>query len=156
MEASVRVDIAFENTSTSVAAAQMRNALTQLSETVSDPEQKKLFETEMDNFFALFRRYLNDKAKGNAVDWDRIAPPAQGQLGSDFKKVSDFQKHIPSIPKIIELDHLTITGAVNLGRGVTLKGTVIIVATEGSTIDVPPGSILENVVVQGSLRLLEH
>ncbi|KUI62260.1 putative UTP--glucose-1-phosphate uridylyltransferase [Cytospora mali] len=78
------------------------------------------------------------------------------KLGGDFKKVSDFQKHIPSIPKIIELDHLTITGAVNLGRGVTLKGTVIIVATEGSTIDIPPGSVLENVVVQGSLRLLEH
>jgi UTP--glucose-1-phosphate uridylyltransferase len=35
-------------------------------------------------------------------------------------------------------------------------GTVIIVATEGSTIDIPPGSILENVVVQGSLRILEH
>ncbi|KAI1298926.1 UTP-glucose-1-phosphate uridylyltransferase [Xylaria venustula] len=78
------------------------------------------------------------------------------KLGSDFKKVSDFQKRIPSIPKIIELDHLTITGNVNLHRGVTLKGTVIIVATEGSTIDIPPGSILENVVVQGSLRLLEH
>jgi len=78
------------------------------------------------------------------------------KLGSDFKKVSDFQKRIPSIPKVLELDHLTITGAVNLGRGVTLKGTVIIVATEGQTIDVPPGSILENVVVQGSLRLLEH
>jgi len=74
----------------------------------------------------------------------------------DIKIVSDFQTRIPSIPKIIELDHLTITGAVNLGRGVTLKGTVIIVATEGQTIDIPPGSILENVVVQGSLRLLEH
>ena len=78
------------------------------------------------------------------------------KLGSDFKKVSDFQKRIPSIPKIVELDHLTITGNVNLGRGVVFKGTVIIVATEGSTIDIPPGSILENVVVQGSLRLLEH
>ncbi|OYV88615.1 MAG: 4-(cytidine 5'-diphospho)-2-C-methyl-D-erythritol kinase, partial [Ignavibacteriae bacterium 37-53-5] len=53
------------------------------------------------------------------------------KLGGDFKKVSDFQKRIPSIPKVLELDHLTITGAVNLGRGVTLKGTVIIVATEG-------------------------
>ena len=31
-------------------------------------------------------------------------------------------------------------------------GTVIIVANEGSTIDIPPGSVLENVVVQGSLR----
>ena len=78
------------------------------------------------------------------------------KLGSDFKKVSDFQKRIPSIPRIVELDHLTITGAVNLGRNVTLKGTVIIVATEGSTIDIPPGSVLENCVVQGSLRILEH
>jgi UTP--glucose-1-phosphate uridylyltransferase len=78
------------------------------------------------------------------------------KLGSDFKKVSDFQKRVPSIPRILELDHLTISGAVNLGRGVTLKGTVIIVATEGSTIDIPPGSVLENVVVQGSLRILEH
>ncbi|TQS37712.1 hypothetical protein Golomagni_01803 [Golovinomyces magnicellulatus] len=90
------------------------------------------------------------------IDPNRFGPAPLIKLGNDFKKVSDFQKHISSIPKIIELDHLTITGAVNLGRGVTLKGTVIIVATEGSTIDIPPGSILENVVVQGSLRLLEH
>jgi UTP--glucose-1-phosphate uridylyltransferase len=33
---------AFENTSTNVAAAQMRNALTNLAETVKDPEQKKV------------------------------------------------------------------------------------------------------------------
>lgn len=33
---------AFENTSTNVAAAQMRNALTNLSETVTDPVQKKV------------------------------------------------------------------------------------------------------------------
>ncbi|KAH0543543.1 putative UTP--glucose-1-phosphate uridylyltransferase [Glutinoglossum americanum] len=90
------------------------------------------------------------------IDQARFGPAPLIKLGTDFKKVSDFQRRISSIPKIIELDHLTITGAVNLGRGVTLKGTVIIVATEGSTIDIPPGSILENVVVQGSLRLLEH
>jgi UTP--glucose-1-phosphate uridylyltransferase len=76
-------DQAFENTSTSVAASQMRNALNNLADTVTDPEEKKvsspyedwsfiantfqLFETEMDNFFALFRRYLNDKAKGNTL-----------------------------------------------------------------------------------------
>lgn len=90
------------------------------------------------------------------MDPNRFGPAPLIKLGTDFKKVSDFQRRIPSIPKIIELDHLTITGAVNLGRGVTMKGTVIIVASEGSTIDVPPGSILENVVMQGSLRLLEH
>jgi UTP--glucose-1-phosphate uridylyltransferase len=50
-------------------------------------------------------------------------------------------------------------GRVRLRREADCKiytGTVIIVATEGSTIDIPPGSILENVVVQGSLRILEH
>ncbi|KAF3483929.1 UTP-glucose-1-phosphate uridylyltransferase [Arthroderma uncinatum] len=186
-------NMAFESASTNVAAAQMRNALNALSDTVKDPAEKKRCEAEMDNFFSLFRRYLNDKAKGNVLSWDRIAPPQPNQvveyddlgnsassdlytlkhgqlvidpnrfgdaplikLGTDFKKVSDFMNHIPSIPRILELDHLTISGAVNLGRGVTLKGTVIIVATEGSTIDIPPGSILENVVVQGSLRILEH
>ncbi|KAI1911385.1 UTP-glucose-1-phosphate uridylyltransferase [Ophidiomyces ophidiicola] len=90
------------------------------------------------------------------IDRNRFGGAPLIKLGTDFKKVSDFQKRIPSIPRILELDHLTISGAVNLGRGVTLKGTVIIVATEGSTIDIPPGSILENVVVQGSLRILEH
>ncbi|KTW31940.1 UTP glucose-1-phosphate uridylyltransferase [Pneumocystis jirovecii RU7] len=44
------------------------------------------------------------------------------KLGSHFKKVSDFQKRIPYIPKILELDHLTMTGAVNLGKNVVLKG----------------------------------
>jgi UTP--glucose-1-phosphate uridylyltransferase len=90
------------------------------------------------------------------IDPSRFGPAPLIKLGTDFKKVSQFQKRIPSIPKILELDHLTITGNVNLARGVVLKGTVIIVATEGNTIDIPPGSVLENVVVQGSLRILEH
>jgi UTP--glucose-1-phosphate uridylyltransferase len=90
------------------------------------------------------------------MDANRIGPAPLIKLGSDFKKVSSFQSRIPSIPKIVELDHLTITGKVTLGRNVQLKGTVIIVANEGGSIDIPPGSILENVVVQGSLRLLEH
>jgi hypothetical protein len=33
---------AFENTSTSVAASQMRNALNNLADTVQDPEEKKV------------------------------------------------------------------------------------------------------------------
>lgn len=78
------------------------------------------------------------------------------KLGNHFKKVSDFQKHIPIIPKIVELDHLTITGNVTLGKNVTLKGTVIIVCEEGKKIEIPNGSELENVVITGSLSILEH
>lgn len=33
---------AFENTATSIAASQMRNALNNLAETVKDPEEKKV------------------------------------------------------------------------------------------------------------------
>ena len=36
---------AFENTSTSIAASQMRNALNNLTDTVKDPEQKKVCDT---------------------------------------------------------------------------------------------------------------
>ncbi|KAK9353482.1 UTP--glucose-1-phosphate uridylyltransferase family [Lipomyces doorenjongii] len=78
------------------------------------------------------------------------------KLGGHFKKVSDFQKRIPHMPKIVELDHLTITGNVNLGKGVVLKGTVIIVCSDGQKIDIPNGSILENVVITGNLSILEH
>lgn len=78
------------------------------------------------------------------------------KLGSHFKKVTDFQKRIPHMPKIVELDHLTITGNVFLGKNVTLKGTVIIVCEEGKRIDIPNGSVLENVVITGSLSILEH
>lgn len=78
------------------------------------------------------------------------------KLGGHYKKVSDFQKRIPHLPSIVELDHLTITGNVTLGKGVVLKGTVIIVCEEGKKIDIPNGSILENVVITGSLSILEH
>jgi UTP--glucose-1-phosphate uridylyltransferase len=76
------------------------------------------------------------------------------KLGNHYKKVSDFQKRIPSIPRILELDHLTITGNVNLGKNITLRGTVIIVASNNDTIDIPPGSVLENVTSLQFLRLL--
>ena len=78
------------------------------------------------------------------------------KLGSHFKKVSGFQSRIPYIPKILELDHLTITGNVTIGKGVQLKGTVIIVCNDGDKIDIPNGAILENVVVTGNLTILEH
>lgn len=78
------------------------------------------------------------------------------KLGSHYKKVSGFQQRVPHMPKILELDHLTITGNVTLGKNVSLKGTVIIVCNDGQKIDIPNGSVLENVVVTGNLTILEH
>lgn len=90
------------------------------------------------------------------IDPQRFGAAPLIKLGTHFKKVSDFQKRIPSIPKIIELDHLTVTGNVKFGRNIQLKGTVIIVCNDGDTIELPNGAVLENCIVSGNLRLLEH
>ena len=78
------------------------------------------------------------------------------KLGDHFKKVSQFLSRFASTPKIIELDHLTVTGDVYFGKDVVLKGSVIIVANHGERIDIPAGSILDDKVVSGNLRILDH
>ncbi len=70
--------------------------------------------------------------------------------------MSEFLNRFASIPDIIELDHLTVSGNVTFGKGVVLKGTVIIIANQGDRIDIPPGAILENKIVSGNLRILDH
>lgn len=65
-------------------------------------------------------------------------------------------KRFASIPDILELDHVTVSGNVTFGRGVILKGTVIIIANHGDRIDIPSGALLENKIVSGNLRILEH
>jgi len=78
------------------------------------------------------------------------------KLGAEFKKVKDFIKRFESVPDMLELDHLTVTGEVYFGRGVSLRGTVIIIANHGNRIDIPSGSILENKIISGNLRILDH
>jgi len=78
------------------------------------------------------------------------------KLGDHFKKVSNFLSRFAGSFQIVELDHLTVTGDVTFGKGVVLKGTVIIVANHGSRIDIPAGSILEDKVVSGGLHIVDH
>jgi UDP-N-acetylglucosamine pyrophosphorylase len=40
-------------------------------------------------------------------------------------KIQDFHKRFKTIPNIVDLDHLTVSGDVHFGRNVTLRGTVI-------------------------------
>jgi UTP--glucose-1-phosphate uridylyltransferase len=79
------------------------------------------------------------------------------KLGDNhFAKVKDFLKRFETIPDILELDHLTVSGDVTFGRGVSIRGTVIIIANHGERIDIPAGAILENKIVSGNLRILDH
>ncbi|KAF8806463.1 UTP-glucose-1-phosphate uridylyltransferase [Phlegmacium glaucopus] len=77
------------------------------------------------------------------------------KLGDHFKKIQQFRKRFKQIPHIIDLDHLTVTGDVYFGRNVTLRGTVIIIASEGQRIDIPDGCILENRLLSGNLNMTE-
>jgi len=78
------------------------------------------------------------------------------KLGPEFDKVQDFLRRVSGTPDILELDHLTVSGDVWFGRSVTLKGTVIIIANHGDRIDIPSGAVLENKIVSGNLRILDH
>eukprot|EP01111_Echinosteliopsis_oligospora_P008720 TRINITY_DN2468_c0_g1_i1.p1 TRINITY_DN2468_c0_g1~~TRINITY_DN2468_c0_g1_i1.p1 ORF type:complete len:475 (-),score=138.28 TRINITY_DN2468_c0_g1_i1:50-1474(-) len=78
------------------------------------------------------------------------------KLGDDFHTVADYSKRFKGVPDILELEHLTVSGDVNFGAGVVLKGTVIIVANHGERIDIPDGVILENKIISGNLRILDH
>jgi UTP--glucose-1-phosphate uridylyltransferase len=130
--------VAFENTSSSVAASQMRNALNALADTVTDPKEKQLFETEMDNFFALFRRYLVDKAKGNTVEWSKIMPPKPEQV-VDYKDLAatDSQKFLS------KLAVLKLNGGLGTSMGCVGPKSVIEVREGMSFLDL-------------SVRQIEH
>ncbi|GAA6024228.1 hypothetical protein JCM8202_001438 [Rhodotorula sphaerocarpa] len=78
------------------------------------------------------------------------------KLGDAFKKVQQFQKRFKTIPSLLEVDHLTVAGDVSFGRNVVLRGTVIIVANDGSRIELPDGTTLENKLVSGHLALTDR
>ena len=41
------------------------------------------------------------------------------KLGQDFKKISELQKRFGSMPDILELDHLSVSGDVTFGKNVS-------------------------------------
>ncbi|KAF6144555.1 hypothetical protein GIB67_006047 [Kingdonia uniflora] len=68
------------------------------------------------------------------------------ELGPEFKKVGSFLSRFKSIPSIIELDNLKVSGDVWFGAGVTLKGNVSISAKPGVKLEIPDKAVLENKV----------
>uniref|UniRef100_A0A5B6ZWS1 UTP--glucose-1-phosphate uridylyltransferase n=1 Tax=Davidia involucrata TaxID=16924 RepID=A0A5B6ZWS1_DAVIN len=71
------------------------------------------------------------------------------ELGPEFKKVGNFLSRFKSIPSIIELDSLKVTGDVWFGAGITLKGKVVIAAKPGVKLEIPDGAVLQNKEING-------
>jgi len=78
----------------------------------------------------------------------------RARFGPEFKTVKDFLSRFPQgVPNIVGLEDLVVSGDVTFGKGVVLRGHVVIVAPPGSKIMIPAGTILENKLVQGNLLL---
>ncbi|KAG9129200.1 hypothetical protein Leryth_006400 [Lithospermum erythrorhizon] len=76
------------------------------------------------------------------------------ELGPEFKKVADFLKRFKTIPSIIELDCLKVSGDVWFGADITLKGKVTIAAQPGEKIEIPDGAVLDNKDINGPEDML--
>ncbi|CAB4269294.1 unnamed protein product [Prunus armeniaca] len=71
------------------------------------------------------------------------------ELGPEFEKVSDLLSRFKSMPDIIGLDSLKVTGDVWFGAGITLKGRVTIAAKPGMKLEIPDGVVIENKDING-------
>ncbi|KAF5811338.1 putative UTP--glucose-1-phosphate uridylyltransferase [Helianthus annuus] len=77
------------------------------------------------------------------------------ELGPEFEKVADFESRFKSIPSIIDLDILKVSGDVWFGSGVILKGLVSINARPGEKIVIPDGAVLDNKSIDDQQDLSE-
>lgn len=75
-------------------------------------------------------------------------------IGRNFNNFEKYKKTFLDIPDIIDLDFLVLSGTISFGRKIVLKGTVVIIAPEGSKIDIPDGTILEDKVVYGNCSMM--
>lgn len=82
--------------------------------------------------------------------------PSVKLLGNNFSKIENYEKCFRGIPDILELEVLTVSGNVLFGKNVTLKGTVVILAGDNSTICIPDGSVLDDNILYGNLPIIDH
>ncbi|XP_011086724.1 UTP--glucose-1-phosphate uridylyltransferase [Sesamum indicum] len=75
------------------------------------------------------------------------------ELGPQFENVNDFHRRFKSIPSVLGLDSLKVTGDVWFGSGITLKGKVSIHAKPGVRIAIPDGTVLENKIITSQADL---
>jgi UTP--glucose-1-phosphate uridylyltransferase len=75
---------------------------------------------------------------------DRMAGPPDITLDPAFyTRVDDFESRIPEPPSLRECVSLAVRGDVRFGRGVTVRGRVVVEARPGETLRVPDGAVLE-------------
>lgn len=85
----------------------------------------------------------------------RLFRPPTIKLSEHFRTVPELERRFATVPDLLELDQLTISGDVYLGRKVKLRGTIIIIADEGQRLEIPSDSDLENRLISGNLTVTD-
>ncbi|KAG0498496.1 hypothetical protein HPP92_003187 [Vanilla planifolia] len=75
------------------------------------------------------------------------------ELGPEFKKVANFLARFKSIPSIVELDSLKVSGDVWFGADIILKGKVTITASSGDKLEIPDGTVIENKDIKSAANI---
>ena len=70
-------------------------------------------------------------------------------------QVKEFSRRLKYMPDLVGLNHLTVSGDVRFGKNVSLRGRVLIAANPNDIINIPDGSVLENTIVTGALRMFD-
>ncbi|MBA0675104.1 hypothetical protein Goari_016665, partial [Gossypium aridum] len=89
------------------------------------------------DIYTLVGYVFNRKSKANSLD-----PVVE--FGSEFFKPTDFLSRFKTMPSIIELDSLKVTGDVRFGSRVVLKGKVSIAAKPGEKLQIPDKKVIED------------
>ncbi|EPS68282.1 hypothetical protein M569_06487, partial [Genlisea aurea] len=71
------------------------------------------------------------------------------ELGPEFKKVANFLSRFKSIPSIIELDSIKVSGDVWFGADIVLKGKVSIAAKPDVKLEVPDKATIADKEING-------
>lgn len=77
--------------------------------------------------------------------------PTVKLIGKNFSNITEYEEAFESIPDIVDLEILTVVGDVKFGKNVVLKGIVVIMSPDGSSISIPEGAVLEDKVLLGNL-----
>lgn len=68
--------LGFQESTSARTALAVRNEIDKLIAGVKDETEKRAFASEMSNFHELFSRYLNEKAKGQKLNWSEVKSPS--------------------------------------------------------------------------------
>ncbi|GAA5801515.1 hypothetical protein HPULCUR_006963 [Helicostylum pulchrum] len=80
--------------------------------TLNFQEERVAFSQDMDGFYILFTRYLDEKAKGTKIDWEKIQSPSNEQI------VPYADKSTPSSTSdLTELAVLKLNGGLDTTMG---------------------------------------